>query len=309
MRPIRTAIIGFGKIAADQHVPAIEGNERFALAGSVSRRGKGPVPNFTDHRQLLDAVPDLEAVAITTPPGPRYGIARDCIERGLHLMLEKPPCATLGEVEELRRLAMAKGVTLFTTWHAQHNAGVAAARKLLEGQRIRSMRITWHEDVHKWHPGQQWVFEPGGFGVFDPGINAFSVTTAILPAPLFVREGSLSFPENAHTPIAAELVFDSPAADGPMSASLDWRKTDGEEWTVEIETGDGARMRLTEGGAKLSLDGEEVPGESVGEYPDLYARFADLIDKRESLVDAEPLRLVADALLVARREVVAAVHM
>jgi predicted dehydrogenase len=309
VKPIRTAIIGFGKIAEDQHVPAIEANPRFALAGSVSRQGKGPAPNFTDTAALLDSVSDLEAAAITTPPGPRFEIARDCIARGLHLLLEKPPCATLGEVEELRRLAEAKGVTLLTTWHAQHNAGVAAARKLLAGQRIRSMKITWHEDVHKWHPGQQWVFEPGGFGVFDPGINAFSVATAILPAPLFVREGTLFFPENAHAPLAAELSFASPAADGPLSASLDWRKTDGEEWTVEIETGDGARLKLVDGGARLFLDGEEVPGEQVKEYPDLYARFAELIDCRTSLVDAEPLRLVADSLLVARRETVEAVRM
>jgi predicted dehydrogenase len=309
MRPIRTAIIGFGKIAEDQHVPAIAANPRFELAGSVSRQGKGPAPNFTDTAQLLDAVPDLEAVAITTPPGPRFTIARDCIARSLHLLLEKPPCATLGEVEELRRLAEDKGVTLFTTWHAQHNAGVAAARKLLAGQRIRSMTITWHEDVHKWHPGQQWVFEPGGFGVFDPGINAFSVATAILPAPLFVREGTLFFPENAHTPIAAELRFDSPAADGPLSASLDWRKTNGEEWTIAIETADGATLKLVDGGARLLLNGEEVPGEPKHEYPDLYARFAELIDCRTSQVDAEPLRLVADSLLVARREVVERIDM
>jgi predicted dehydrogenase len=307
MKPIRTAIIGFGKIAEDQHVPAIAGNPRFELAGSVSRQGKGPAPNFTDTEALLAAVPDLEATAITSPPGPRFDIARTCIERGLHLLLEKPPCATLGEVDELRRLAAAKGTTLFTTWHAQHNGGVAAAKKLLADTRIATMKITWHEDVHKWHPGQQWVFEPGGFGVFDPGINAFSVATAILPAPLFVREASLFFPVNAHTPIAAELAFTSPAADGPLSASLDWRKTDGEEWTIEIETVDGSRLQLLDGGARLLLNGDEVAASGIGEYPDLYARFAELIDCRESLVDVEPLRLVADSLLVGRREMVEAV--
>ncbi|GLR48180.1 Gfo/Idh/MocA family protein [Sphingomonas astaxanthinifaciens] len=307
MTPIRIAIIGFGKIAEDQHQPAILGNPRFALAGSSSRQGKGPEPAFTDWHALLDTVEGLEAAAITTPPAPRFEIARLCISRGLHLLLEKPPCATLGEIEELRRLAAAKGTTLFTTWHAQHNAGVAAAKKLLAGQRIRSMHITWHEDVHKWHPGQQWVFEPGGFGVFDPGINAFSVATAILPGPLFVSEGTLSFPVNAQTPIAAELRFTSPAADGPLSASLDWRKTDGEEWTIRIETGDGQRLDLIEGGARLFLNGDEVPGSSIGEYPDLYRTFADLIDRRASLVDVEPLRLVADSLLVARRETVEAV--
>ena len=307
MKPIRTAIIGFGKIAEDQHVPAIAGIPRFELVASVSRQGNGPAPNFTSAEDLLAAIPNLEAAAITTPPGPRFDIARLCIERGLHLLLEKPPCATLGEVEELRRLAAAKGTTLFTTWHAQHNGGVAAAKKLLAGQRLKSMRITWHEDVHKWHPGQQWVFDAGGFGVFDPGINAFSVATAILPAPLFVREGTLFYPANAHTPIAADLTFTSPAADGPLSASFDWRKTDGEEWTIDIETADGAQLRLLDGGARLQLNGDEVAAGGIGEYPDLYATFADLIDRRTSLVDPEPLRLVADSLLVAKREMVEAV--
>lgn len=305
--PIRTAIVGFGKIAADQHVPAIEGNPRFEVAASVSRQGHGPRPNFTSHTDLLAADKDLDCVAITTPPGPRYAIARDCITAGLHCLLEKPPTATLGEIEDLERLAEAKGVTLFTTWHAQHNPAVTAAAALLEGQRIAEMRITWHESVHKWHPGQQWVFEAGGFGVFDPGINAFSVVIRIFPGALFVRSAELSMPENAQTPIAAEIELDSPAADGPIRCSLDWRKQDGEEWTIAIRTASGQQTELRDGGKRLFVDGTEHQADGPGEYPDLYRKFADLIDCRESLVDAEPLRLVADCLLVGKRASVAPV--
>ncbi len=304
MKPLRTAIIGFGKIAADQHVPAMAANPRFQLAGSVSRQGNGPAPNFTSHTDLLAQVPDLQAVAITTPPGPRYGIARDCIDAGLHCLLEKPPTATLGEIEELARLAEAKGVTLFTTWHAQHNPAVTAAAALLEGERIAEMRITWHESVHKWHPGQQWVFEAGGFGVFDPGINAFSVATRIFPGALFVRSAALSLPENAQTPIAAEIELESPAAGGPLHCSLDWRKGDGEEWTIAVCTASGRRVELREGGKRLFVDGSEQEAEGPGEYPDLYRAFADLIDCRQSLVDTAPLRLVADCLLVGSRTTV-----
>lgn len=304
MRPLRTAIVGFGKIAADQHVPAIKDSPRFELAGSVSRQGHGPSPNFTSHTDLLAADKDLDCVAITTPPGPRYAIARDCIAARLHCLLEKPPTATLGEIEELQRLAEAKGVTLFTTWHAQHNPAVTAAAALLEGQRIAEMRITWHESVHKWHPGQQWVFEAGGFGVFDPGINAFSVATRIFPGALFVRSAELSMPENAQTPIAAEIELESPVADGPLHCSLDWRKEDGEEWTIAIRTASGQQVELREGGKRLFVDETEQQAKGPGEYPDLYRKFADLIDCRESLVDAEPLRLVADCLLVGNRTTV-----
>jgi predicted dehydrogenase len=305
MRSISLAIIGFGKIAADQHVPAIEANNRLQLAGSVSRSGQGTDPKFTSHTDLLAGVEGLEAAAITTPPGPRFAIARDCIAAGLHLLLEKPPTVTLGEIAELEQLAAAKGTTLFTTWHAQHNPAVTAAADLLAGEQIAELSIVWHEDVHKWHPGQQWVWEPGGFGVFDPGINAFSIATRILPGPLFVREAVLTIPANAQNAISAEIAFTSPAAvsaDAPLRCSLDWTKTNGEEWTIRVRTGSGRTVELREGGKRLFVDGAEQAAEGPGEYPDLFAKFVDLIDCRESLVDVEPLRLVADTLLVASRK-------
>jgi predicted dehydrogenase len=304
MRPIRIGIIGFGKIAADQHVPAIQVNSRFELVATSSRSGQGVAQTFTDWRELIRSVEGLEAVAITTPPEPRYEIARQCMLAGLHCLLEKPPTAGLAEIADLDCLAQAEQVTLFTTWHAQHHATVDTAARMIAGKRIRSMTITWHEDVHKWHPGQQWIWEPGGFGVFDPGINAFSIATKIFPGALFVRSAELSVPENAQTPIAAEILLASPEADGPLTASLDWRRTGDEEWTIEVEASDGMRIRLENGGSRLFLGDELHEDTGPGEYPDMYRAFVDLIDERRSLVDAGPMRLVADCLLVGRRRTV-----
>ena len=306
MRPLKIAIIGFGKIAADQHVPAIAANPRFELVASSSRTGQGPPPQFTDWRKLLAEVEDLDAVAITTPPAVRYEIARACIERGLHCLLEKPPTDTLSEIHALASLAGDRGVTLFTSWHAQHNPAVEAAADALAGKRIATMDIVWHEDVTKWHPGQRWIWEAGGFGVFDPGINAFSIATKIFPGPLLVSKADLSFPEDAHTPIAAEIDLASPAADGPLHCSLDWRRSEGEEWTITIRTASGVELRLENGGARLLVDGLEVPAEGAGEYPDMYSTFVDLIDERRSRIDVVPLRLVADCLLAGSRHTVTA---
>ena len=308
MKPIRIAIIGYGKIAADQHVPSIVANPRLELAATSSRSSQGIGEKFTDWRALIRTVEGLEAVAITTPPSPRYAIARECIEAGLHCLLEKPPTVGLAEIADLDCLAQAKGVTLFTTWHAQHHASVEAAARALAGKRIASMHIQWHEDVHKWHPGQQWIWEPGGFGVFDPGINAFSIATKIFPGGLFVQAADLSVPENAQTAIAADVTFTSPEADGPLTASLDWRRTEGEEWTISCEASDGTSVRLEAGGGRLILNGEASADSGIGEYPDIYRTFVDLIDERRSLVDVAPLRLVADCLLVGGRRTVEAVQ-
>ena len=307
MKPIRTAIIGFGKIAADQHVPAIEAHRRLELVATSSRSGKGVGQLFTDWRDLIRGVEGLEAVAITTPPGPREEIARACILAGLHCLLEKPPTATLAEIHDLACLADAEQVTLYTTWHARHHPAVEAAATALAGKRIAAMEIVWHEDVHKWHPGQRWVWEPGGFGVFDPGINAFSIATRIFPGSLFVRDAELSIPRNADTPIAAEVAFASPQADGPLRASLDWRRPEGEQWAIAVRTTDGLDLTLEHGGSTLLLNGEAQQFQDPGEYADIYRRFVDLIDARRSDVDVAPLRLVADCLLAGRRQEVESV--
>ena len=306
MKPIRIAIIGYGKIAEDQHAPSIEANPRFELVATSSRSGQGVGQKFTNWRELIHTVEGLEAVAITTPPEPRYMIARECIAAGLHCLLEKPPTVGLAEIADLGCLAEARPATLFTTWHAQHHATVEAAARALAGKRIKTMQIHWHEDVRKWHPGQTWVWEPGGFGVFDPGINAFSIATKIFPGGLFVQSADLAYPSNAQTPIAADIAFYSPDADGALTASLDWRKTEGEEWTISVEASDGTMVRLEDGGARLLLNGEASADSGIGEYPDIYRTFVDLIDERRSLVDVAPLRVVADSLLVGRRSEVEA---
>jgi len=304
MRPMRIAILGYGKIAEDQHVPSIAADPRFELAAVSSRSGQGPEPVFKDWRELIHEVEGLDAVAITTPPAPRYEIARECILNDLHCLLEKPPSDGLSEIADLDLLAQTHGVSIYTTWHAQHHSTVDAAERVLAGKRIKTMKITWHEDVHKWHPGQTWIWDPGGFGVFDPGINAFSIATKVFPGALLVKAADLLIPENAQTPIAADITFASPDADGALTASLDWRRTEGEEWTIEIEATDGTKVRLEEGGSRLHLNGTLHADEGPGEYPDIYARFADFIDEHRSHVDVAPLRLVADCLLAGRRKMV-----
>ena len=293
----RIGIVGFGKIAQDQHLPAIAADRAFELAGVVDPRGCAldGVPRFADHRAMLAALPDLDAVAICTPPAPRYAIARDCLLAGKQVLLEKPPAATLSEVEDLERLAAAPGRVLFATWHSRYAPAVEEARRRLTGQVVRRMRINWKEDVRRWHPGQRWIWDAGGFGVFDPGINALSIVTHIMPVPLFVRRATLHVPSNADTPIAADLDLGK-----GYEAAFDWRQTGDQIWEIEAQT-DGATLRIVGGGARLEVDGVPVVDEARAEYPAIYRRFDELLSAGQSEVDAAPLRLVADAFMIGRR--------
>lgn len=304
MSRIRIALIGIGKIARDQHVPALEANDAYELVAGVSRQQKlEGVPNYTGLEELLAAQPDVDAVTVCTPPQVRFDVARTALERGLHVMLEKPPGATLNEVAALEELAWRNGKALFAAWHSREAAGVEPARTRLLERNIRRIEITWKEDVRYWHPGQTWIWKAGGLGVFDPGINALSIATRILPNRLVLKESELSFPENCDAPIAAELEF---ADEGgvPLTMSLDFLQTGPPSWDIVVET-DRGRLVLSKGGAVLAVDGEPPLEATDNEYANLYARFETLVRENGIDVDVEPFRLVADAFLCGRRITVA----
>lgn len=300
----KIAVIGLGKITLDQHLPVIDAVDDFELAAVVSQRGlsHGSVPSFKTPADLYRALPEIEAVAVNTPPGVRHGIAREALDAEKDVLLEKPPAATLTEFADLVMHAEQRGRVLFATWHSQFNPAVERARTLLLQSGVRSLRIEWREDVRKWHPGQDWVWQQGGFGVFDPGINALSILVRILPFTAFVRQAELTYPANRQTPIAARLDFASTDPTKPLlSAEFDWREEGSEIWQMMIETADGRNVRLDSGGTALSVNDELVIEAPSEEYQRIYTRFAMLLDQRQSDVDSAPLRLVADAMLVGER--------
>ncbi|MEC9342958.1 MAG: Gfo/Idh/MocA family oxidoreductase [Pseudomonadota bacterium] len=302
----KIALAGIGKIALDQHVPSIASSPDWELAATVSRNHAiDGVEAFRDMDAMLAARPDIGVVSLCMPPAPRFASAVAAIAAGRHVMLEKPPGATVSECLELKEMAQKAGVSLYATWHSREAPQVAAAKKWLEDKRLQRLAVTWKEDVRRWHPDQDWIWEPGGFGIFDPGINALSILTEILPDPVQVKGALLQFPANRQTPIAASLSFRHPHA-SKVTACFDWSGEIDQTWTIEAETDEG-QMLLSEGGAVLAVDGRDLPGTAPGdnplrgEYPRLYARMAELVRQGAIDMDLAPLTLVADAMLLGRR--------
>jgi D-galactose 1-dehydrogenase len=236
MSPINIAIVGVGKIVRDQHLPALAKNADYRLIAAASRHGTvDGIDNFKSIEAMIDAVPAVEAVSLCMPPQYRYEAARTALAAGKHVFLEKPPGATLSEVADLEALAEEKGVSLFASWHSRYAPAVEAAKAFLASAAIRNVRIIWKEDVRHWHPNQEWIWAAGGLGVFDPGINALSIMTHILPRPVFITSATLEFPENRDAPIAATIAF-SDAEKLDVAAEFDWRQTGKQSWDIVAET-------------------------------------------------------------------------
>ena len=298
MTVTRIALAGIGKIARDQHIPTIAASDRFELVAAVT--GHEPpenVPGFRTIGEMMESVPEVQAVSICTPPRGRLELVAEAFEHGLDVMIEKPPAATLSEAEAFAGLARKAGGILYATWHSREAAGVRPARRWLEGKRITRVTCDWKEDVRVWHPGQAWIWEPG-IGVFDPGINALSVLSRILPAPMLLQSAELRFPSNRDAPIAADLDYVHDGA--PVRVEFDFDQRGPQTWDIHIET-DGGKLTLSLGASQLAIDDIPVDVGEVPEYAGLYRRFAELLERRESDIDLTPFRHVADAFLLGRR--------
>lgn len=301
----KIALVGIGKIARDQHVPSIAASPDWALAATVSRHGSvDGIAAYADLPAMLAARPDVGVVSLCMPPVPRFAYAKAALEAGRHVMLEKPPGATISECHTLMDLARDMGVALYATWHSRQAACVDAARAWLATRHLKTVHINWKEDVRRWHPGQEWVWQPGGIGVFDPGINALSILTEILPVPIHLTGATLDFPANRQTPIAARLDFYHPGG-AAVTADFDWRQQGDQSWTITAETDDGS-MALLDGGDRLVIGDAEINdnGAAAGEYARLYARMSELVALREIDMDLAPLRHVADAFMLGERRTV-----
>lgn len=304
---LKLGIVGVGKIVHDQHLPSIRSANTFELVATASPETSiEGVQAYSDIQSMLSDI-QLDAVALCMPPQSRYEAARLALANGLHVLLEKPPGATVSEVGQLHALALQNKVSLYAAWHSRYGVAVEAAKSILSNRKIESAALTWKEDVRKWHPGQEWIWQPGGLGVFDPGINGLSILTHCLNSSAFVTKADLKFPCNRRTPIAASVDFQT-ASGVPITSEFDWRVTGGESWDISFSTSQGS-VQILDGGARLRIDGveQELQCHSThGEYQAIYAYFAELIKKAKSDVDLTPLTLVADAFLLGSRQSVEA---
>lgn len=300
-KSLKIGLVGLGKIAVDQHIPAIRANEKLELVAGCSPHARPEgLPAYPTMTEMLRTHPEIEAVSICTPPQIRHAIAKEAIEAGKHVFLEKPPAATLGEAEAIRSLAQAKGISLLASWHSRFAPAVETVRAWIAQRSLKHVHIVWKENVRQWHPGQRWIFEPGGMGVFDPGINSLSILTRILTDTVIVQKADLHIPVNCDAPIQVGMDMVTDRGLG-IRADYDFLQENLQTWSIFVESAQGEKLALHMGGTTLEIDGKTVMQEKEAEYAGLYAHFHELICKGESDADFSPLRIVADAFMVGKR--------
>src|SRR5262245_4017651 len=96
-----------------------------------ARQSHPAVRRLADHRELL-AQDSVDAVVVAAPTRMHYQIARDALEAGKHVLVEKPLCLTTLEGEELVRLARQRDVVLMVGQVFLFHNGLLKVKELLD---------------------------------------------------------------------------------------------------------------------------------------------------------------------------------
>jgi predicted dehydrogenase len=132
---MRTAVVGVGYLGRfhAQKYRTVPGSELIGVAdpSAAARAAVGAelgVPAHADYRELLGRV---DAVSIVTPTPLHYAIAREFLEAGAHVLVEKPMTATLAEGERLIEAARQARRVLQVGHLERFNAAVQALQPML----------------------------------------------------------------------------------------------------------------------------------------------------------------------------------
>jgi predicted dehydrogenase len=188
----RGAIVGFGFIAENGHLPAYAASEELEIVavadGCAARRLAAaralPLARiYEDHGSLLEhEAHDLDFIDIATPPYVHAAVAHDALERGLHVLCEKPLATTVADATRAIQAAERSKRVLFPVENYRHAPVIVAVRQVLESGLIgpihdltlTTFRNTHARGVKEWN--ESWRRETrfaGGGVAMDHGSHTF----------------------------------------------------------------------------------------------------------------------------------------
>ena len=143
---VRIGVIGAGALGY-HHVRILRDVPGAQLVGFFESRGDRArevseelgVPAFTELEALLD---EIDAATVVVPTPAHHAVAKSALERGKHLLIEKPIAATLDEADELLATARRSGAIIQTGHVERFNRAIRAAQPYVEQARfIESNRL------------------------------------------------------------------------------------------------------------------------------------------------------------------------
>jgi predicted dehydrogenase len=209
---IRIGLIGFGYWGPNllRNFQSFAGTRVVAVADRKLERlarlsVSDPDLRLTDDAASLIDDPDIDAVAIATPVATHYPFARDAIERGKHVLIEKPMTMTADEAADLTARAERRGVTLMVDHTFLFNGSVRHIRDLVKSGELGDVSYI---DSLRVNLG---LFQPDVNVLWDLAPHDLSIIDFILGQEPIHIEATGHCHVNAHLPDIAYLTLHFPS--------------------------------------------------------------------------------------------------
>ncbi|PFH83644.1 oxidoreductase [Bacillus sp. AFS088145] len=207
MKKIKVGLIGYGFSGATFHAPFISVLEEFELTKVVSskkediQRDLGDIDVVSSLDEVLkDELIDL--VVITTPSGMHYEMAKQSLEAGKHVILEKPMVVETWEAEELIKIAEEKNRVLSVYHNRRWDNDFLTVKKLInEGVLGEINTYQVHFDRYRPEVRNRWREKqgPGSGMLYDLGSHLIDQALSLFGQPQFISADVFAQRENAET--------------------------------------------------------------------------------------------------------------
>ena len=203
--PIKTAVIGYGFSAKTFHIPFVDTLAEFELAAISTSNGDAVTADWPSAQHYASASEllthsDAELVIITAPNDVHFQLAKQAIENGKHVIIEKPFVTRVEDGEALIALAQKHNRVLSVYHNRRWDGDFLTAKKLIQEQQIGEIRhFESHFDRFRPQVRQRWREQAtdGGGILFDLGshlidqvLELFGVPEAVTAQCKMMREGS-----------------------------------------------------------------------------------------------------------------------
>jgi predicted dehydrogenase len=190
---IRTGLVGFGYGGRVFHSPLISSVDGFELAAVLERSSSVAAeryPGITTYRSLEAMLDDasLELFVVTTPSGTHYQIARQILEAGKNVVVDKPLCISSGEIAELMRMAEDRKLLLIPFHNRRWDSDFLTIQRLLQEGSLGRL-VYFESRFDRWRPmlsrDYRWREDPapGGGLLLDLGTHIVDQVLVLFGLP------------------------------------------------------------------------------------------------------------------------------
>lgn len=203
-RTIRAGVVGFGLGGSIFHAPflhAIDGFELVAILQPHGDTAAQAYPHVSIVRSMAEllAQPDIDFIAISTPPSTHFELAQQALQANKHVVIDKPFVATSDQARQLIELARTRNRLLSVYQNRRWDGDFLTLQQLIAGGELGRL-VSLESRFERYHPGvraKQWQEKnlPGngllhdwGSHLVDQALTLFGTPEAIFADVRYDRD-------------------------------------------------------------------------------------------------------------------------